>query len=44
MVELPEFMRFDVVIIVVDFKITHFILTHTMITTEGVARLILHYI
>ena len=37
-------MRFDVVIIVVDFKITHFILTYTMITTEGVGKLILYHI
>jgi len=45
-VELPESSRHDAVMKVVDAvsKRVHFILTHTMVTVEGTARLFLYYV
>jgi len=45
-VELPESFRHDAVMTVVDSvsKRVHFILTHTMVTAEGVAKLFLHHV
>jgi len=45
-VELPESSRYDAVMTVVDSvsKRVHFVLTHTMVTAEGAARLFLHHI
>jgi len=46
MVELPESSRYNVVMTVIDFisKRVYFILTHTTVTAEGVAKLFLHYV
>ena len=46
MVELPESSGHDAVITVIDSvsKRVHFILTHTTVTVEGVARLFLYHI
>jgi len=45
-VELPESSRHDAVMTVVDSvsKRVHFVLTHTMVTAEGAARLFLHHV
>jgi len=45
-VELPLFSRHDIVMTVVDSvsKRAHFILMHTTVTAEGVARLFLHQV
>jgi len=45
-VELPESSRYDAVMTVVDSvsKRVHSVLTHTMVTAKGVARLFLHHI
>jgi len=45
-VELPESSRHNAIMTVVDVvsKRVHFILTHTTVTTEGAARLFLHYV
>jgi len=45
-VELPESSGHDAVMMVMDAvsKRVHFILTHTMVTVEGAARLFLHYV
>jgi len=45
-VELPRSKGYDIVMIVADlvFKRVHFILTHTMVTVEGIARLFLYYV
>jgi len=45
-VELPSSSRHDAVITVVDSvsKQVHFVLTHTMVTAEGAARLFLHQV
>ena len=45
-VELPKLSRYDVVITVIDLvlKRVHFILTHTIVTAEGAARLFLYYV
>jgi len=45
-VELPSSSRHDAVMTVVDLvsKRVHFILTHTMVTAEGAARLFLHQV
>ena len=45
-VELLESSRHDAVITVMDSvsKRVHFVLTHTMVTVEGAARLFLHYV
>jgi len=45
-VELPKLSRYDIVITVIDLvlKRVHFILTHTIVTAEGAARLFLHYV
>ena len=45
-VELPPSSRHNVVMTVVDsvLKRVHFILTHTMVTVEGAARLFLHQV
>lgn len=44
--ELSKFVRFDTVIIVVDFilKGAYFIFTHTIVTTKDATRLFLHCI
>jgi len=46
MVKLPEFSRHDAIMTVVDSvsKRVHFVLIHTMVTVEGVARLFLHHV
>jgi len=46
MVKLPEFFRHDAIMTVVDSvsKRVHFVLIHTMVTVEGVARLFLHHV
>ena len=45
-VELPESSGHDTIMTIVDSvsKRVHFVLTHTMVTAEGVARLFLHYV
>jgi len=45
-VELPESSRHDAVMTVVDSvsKRVHFVLTHTTVTAEGVARLFLYHV
>jgi len=45
-VELPESSRHDTIMTVVDSisKRVHFVLTHTMVTAEGAARLFLHHV
>ena len=45
-VELPESSGYDAIMTVVDSvsKRVYFVLTHTMVTAEGAARLFLHYI
>jgi len=45
-VELPRSKGYDIVMIVADlvFKRVHFILTYTMVTVEGIARLFLYYV
>jgi len=45
-VKLPEFSRYDAVMTVIDSvsKRVHFVLTHTIVTAEGVAKLFLHHI
>ena len=44
-IELPESIEFDIVIIVVNSvsKRAHFISTYTTVTTENAARLFLHH-
>ena len=44
-IELPESIEFDIVIIVVNSvsKRAHFISTHTIVTIENATRLFLHY-
>jgi len=46
MVELLELSKFDITMTVVDLvlKRVHFILIHTTITAEGVAKLFLYYV
>ena len=46
MVELPESSRHDAIMTVMDSvsKRVYFVLTHTMVTAEGAARLFLHYV
>jgi len=46
MVKLLESSRHDAVMTVIDFvsKRVHFVLTHTMVTVEGAARLFLHHV
>jgi len=43
-IKLLEFTSFDIVMMVIDpmFKRTHFISIYTMVTIEGVTRLLLH--
>ena len=45
-VELPESIGFDTVIIIVDsiLKRVYFILTHMIVTIENVTRLFLYYV
>jgi len=46
MVELSVSSRFNAVMTIVDLvsKRAHFLLTHTIVTTEGAVRLFLHYV